>query len=42
VAGTLGRGAWTITNLRNLTRLPPVLQAATTTPAPALPAGQKR
>jgi hypothetical protein len=22
VAGTLGRGAWTITNLRDLTRLP--------------------
>jgi Bacterial Ig domain len=42
VAGTLGRGAWTITNLRDLTRLPPVLQASTTTPANALPAGQKR
>lgn len=42
VAGTLGRGAWTITNLKNLTQLPPVLQSSNTTPANALPAGQKR
>ncbi len=42
VAGTLGRGAWTITNLRDLTRLPPGLQSPTTTPAHALPGGNKR
>ena len=42
VAGTLGRGAWTITNLKNLTQLPPDLQSSKTTPANALPAGQKR
>src|SRR5262245_15716697 len=42
VAGTLGRGAWTITNLKNLTQLPPGLQSPTTTPAHAPPAGQKR
>jgi hypothetical protein len=42
VAGTLGRGAWTITNLKNLTQLPPGLQSSKTTPAHAPPAGQKR
>src|SRR6266540_884559 len=42
LAGTLGRGAWTIVNLRNLTQLPPDLQSSKTTPANALPAGQKR
>jgi hypothetical protein len=42
VAGTLGRGAWTITNLKNLTQLPPGLQSSKATPAQAPPAGQKR
>src|SRR5262245_7389651 len=40
--GTLGRSGGTVTSLRDHTWPPPDMQALTTTPAQALPAGKKR